>query len=130
MNNTIKTHKGISLQTFINAINGIKTSLTEQFNFKIHTVFAILALSLTKVLALNLVEVLIITTMIFLVFIAEMFNSAIKSFEQDDLNHDYQEFLNEFNGEYNNKLKYLVRDIEDEYIPAIIKKLEYLEDRV
>lgn len=57
------------------------------------------------------------------------FNSALKSFEMDNLNHDYQEFLEEFNSEYSGKLKKMRDVIDSEYIPAIQRKINYLEDR-
>ncbi len=75
----MKQHKKtISFQTFVYAFQGIKTALTEQFNFRIHTFFALLALFLAFYLKLSVTEFLFILSLIFLVFIAETFNSAIE----------------------------------------------------
>lgn len=57
------------------------------------------------------------------------FNTAIHSFEQDDLNHDYMDFIEEFFDEYKEKLMSISETIEDEYLPALERKIRYLEER-
>ncbi len=71
-------HKTISLQTFAYALQGIKTAFTEQFNFKIHTSFALLALAFAFLFHLSASEVLWIILAITLVFVSEMLNSALE----------------------------------------------------
>ncbi len=57
------------------------------------------------------------------------FNSGVRSLEQDELNHDYMEFLEEFLTEYSGKLKSMRENIEDDYLPALERKIRYLEER-
>ncbi len=57
------------------------------------------------------------------------FNSGVRSLEQDELNHDYMEFLEEFLTEYSGKLKSMRETIDDDYLPAVERKIRYLEER-
>ncbi len=58
-----------------------------------------------------------------------MFRSGVNSLEQDDLNHDYMDFLEGFLAEYSSKLKSLRDTIDEEYIPALNRKIRHLEER-
>jgi hypothetical protein len=59
----------------------------------------------------------------------QLFNSGVRSLEQDELNHDYMDFLEEFLKEYSGKLKSMRETIDDEYLPAVERKIRYLEER-
>jgi hypothetical protein len=56
--------------------------------------------------------------------------SQIRSLEQDELNHDYLDFLEEFQTLYTSKLTAITEEIEGAYIPSIQRKMQHLEDRV
>lgn len=57
------------------------------------------------------------------------FNHGVMALEQDDLNHDYVDFLNEFLADYLVKLKTMAEVIEEEYMPQMERKIRSLEDR-
>lgn len=58
------------------------------------------------------------------------FNARVRSLEQDELNHDYMDFLEDFLGAYITHLNTIRETIEEDYVPALSKKIHYLEDRV
>lgn len=60
----------------------------------------------------------------------EQLNNQIRGLEQDELNHDYLDFVEEFQLIYNAKLRDLCQQIHDEIVPQIIRKIQHLEDRV
>jgi len=57
------------------------------------------------------------------------FSSRVMQLEQDELNHDYMKFLEEFLGDYMAKLSTIRETIEDEYVPALERKIRHLEER-
>ncbi|MEY4934528.1 MAG: hypothetical protein RIS64_887 [Bacteroidota bacterium] len=57
------------------------------------------------------------------------FASRVRGLEQDELNQDYMEFLEDFLGDYLIKLGAIRETIEDEYLPAVGRKIRYLEER-
>lgn len=57
------------------------------------------------------------------------FASGVRHLEQDELNQDYMEFLEEFLADYLVKLATIRETIEDEYLPAVERKIRYLEER-
>ena len=57
------------------------------------------------------------------------FSAGVRGLEQDELNHDYMDFLEEFLGDYILKLNAIRETIEDEYVLALNRKIQYLEDR-
>lgn len=57
------------------------------------------------------------------------FASSVRGLEQDELNQDYMEFLEEFLGDYMVKLGTIRETIEDEYVPAVVRKIRSLEER-
>lgn len=62
-----------------NAFNGIKYVFTTQRNLKIQFVFAIFAFILGLILKISHVEWAIIVLLIFVVFLSEIFNTAIET---------------------------------------------------
>jgi hypothetical protein len=62
--------------------------------------------------------------------LTQNFNAAVRGLEQDQLNHDYMDFLEEFLSDYVVKLKTIRETIEEEYMPLLNRKIQYLEDRV
>lgn len=60
----------------------------------------------------------------------ENFNKSVTSLEQDDLNHDYVTFIEQFLLEYTGRLKSIRVTIDDEYLPQIERKKRHLEERV
>jgi hypothetical protein len=62
--------------------------------------------------------------------LTQNFNAAVRGLEQDELNHDYMDFLEEFLADYVTKLKTIRETIEEEYMPLLNRKIQYLEDRV
>ena len=61
--------------------------------------------------------------------ILRSFNDSVRSFEQDDLNHDYLSLLEEFQGNYVASLRGLHETISDDVIPQIEQKIRYLDER-
>ena len=57
------------------------------------------------------------------------FNQEVRALEQEDLNHDYLMYMEECFAEYSSQLKTVRENIDDEYIPAIIRKIRSLEER-
>lgn len=57
------------------------------------------------------------------------FAGSVRGLEQNELNQDYMDFLEEFLGDYMIKLGAIRETIEDEYLPALIRKIRYLEER-
>ncbi len=68
----------ITWSTFVHAFQGLKTAFSEQFNFKIHFLFALFALLASWFFSLGAPKFLFILLAIFLVFITELFNSSIE----------------------------------------------------
>jgi len=64
---------------FDHAFAGIKYAFTSQPNFRVHLIFAILAILLANVLSVSQPHWLILIFTICLVFITEMVNTAIES---------------------------------------------------
>ncbi len=81
-----------SIKTFRHAIQGLKTAFQEQFNFKIHFTFAFFALLNSWFFALSTPKLLFILLAIFLVFIAELFNSSIE-YLSDALTQDFHPLI-------------------------------------
>ena len=65
-----------------------------------------------------------------MISLQERLNSEVRGLEQDEINHDYLGFIEEFQQVYNAKLRDLNNQIDDEIIPQINRKIQYLEDRV
>jgi hypothetical protein len=61
--------------------------------------------------------------------LTDHFNAGVRALEQEDLNHDYMDFLEEFLSDYIIKLKTIRETIEDEYLPHLQRKINYLEER-
>ena len=68
----------ITWLTFVHAFQGLLVAFKEQVNFRVHFFFAFLALFFSWFFHLSSVELLFILLAIFLVFIAELFNSSIE----------------------------------------------------
>lgn len=81
-----------------NALNGIKYVFVQERNLKIQFVFAILATILGLILKINLTEWAIIVLLIFVVFLSELFNTAIET------------VVNMITTEYNEKAK-IAKDV-------------------
>lgn len=62
-----------------NAFNGIKFVLKNERNFKIQVFLAIVAIFISGFLKINLIEWAIIVLTIFIVFLTEIFNTAIEN---------------------------------------------------
>ncbi len=62
-----------------NAFNGIKFVLKNERNLKIQVFFAIVAIFISGFLKINLIEWAIIVLTIFIVFLTEIFNTAIEN---------------------------------------------------
>ena len=97
------------------AITGIWTAFKEERNMRKHTLSGVLALILGVVLQIQEFEWLFLFLTIFLVFMAELFNSAIENVV--DLAADYQAG------------KFSVLDRE-EYIDLVIRCLEHLDPSI
>lgn len=67
------------LQSFKHAFNGLKILINEEHNTRIHVVAAVFVICLSLVLKINTLEWLAIIICIGMVFIAEIFNSAIEN---------------------------------------------------
>jgi len=61
--------------------------------------------------------------------LTELFNARVRMLEQDELNHDYMDFIEEFLRDYVVKLKSIRETIEDEYLPQLERKIRHLEER-
>jgi diacylglycerol kinase len=72
-----KTHS--TSKSFYYAFQGIKTAFKNEPNLRIHTVAAVLALSLGVVLSLSTIEWLILTFTIFYVITLELLNSVLEA---------------------------------------------------
>lgn len=62
-----------------NAFNGIKCVLKNERNLKIQVFFAIVAIFISVFLKISLIEWAIIVLIIFMVFLTEIFNTAIEN---------------------------------------------------
>ncbi len=62
-----------------NAFNGIKFVLKNERNFKVQVFLAIVAIFISGFLKINLIEWAIIVLTIFIVFLTEIFNTAIEN---------------------------------------------------
>jgi diacylglycerol kinase len=80
------------LKSFGFAINGLALLLKNEHNSRIHLVAAIGAVALGLFLKINLFEWVLITIVIGLVFMAELFNSAIESIA-DRVDPGWNEFI-------------------------------------
>lgn len=78
------------LQSFRHAFAGIRDLLLYEHNFRIHLVAAILAVALGFVLHISLWKWAVLCLVIFLVWIAEAFNSALEKLA-DVASPDYNE---------------------------------------
>lgn len=67
------------LSALKNAFNGIKYVFTTQRNLKIQVIFAIFASILGFGLKISLVEWAIVVLLIFVVFLSEIFNTAVET---------------------------------------------------
>jgi hypothetical protein len=54
----------------------------------------------------------------------------VQNLGEEDLNHDYMEYLEEFQETYASKILAIIQEIDDQYIPDIQRKIQYLEERV
>lgn len=72
-------NNGTVMDSFNNAINGLVESVNTERNMKIHIVSAILVLALTLLLDFTRIELIIITITIMLVFVTELFNTALET---------------------------------------------------
>ncbi len=68
----------ITWSTFVHAFRGLLTAFKEQANFKVHFFFACLALFSSWFFAIGIPKFLFVLLAIFLVFTAELLNSAIE----------------------------------------------------
>ena len=59
----------------------------------------------------------------------DQFNSGVRALEQEELNHDYMDFLEEFLADYIVKMRTIRETIEDEYLPQLDRKIRSLEER-
>ena len=66
-------------KSFIYAYRGLTYLLVHEQNFRLHIIFAILALSLSLILSVNYYETLIILLLIFNVMMAEIVNTVIEN---------------------------------------------------
>jgi diacylglycerol kinase len=78
------------LQSFRHAFAGIRNILVYEHNFRIHLVAAVLAVLLGIVLHISLWKWAALSIVIFLVLIAEIFNSAVEKLA-DEVRPDYNE---------------------------------------
>jgi diacylglycerol kinase len=78
------------LQSFRHAFAGIRNILVYEHNFRIHLVAAVLAVLLGIVLHISLWKWAALSIVIFLVLIAEIFNSAMEKLA-DEVSPDYNE---------------------------------------
>lgn len=78
------------LQSFRHAFAGIRNILVYEHNFRIHLVAAVLAIILGIVLHISLWKWAVLSIVIFLVLIAEIFNSAMEKLA-DEVSPDYNE---------------------------------------
>jgi len=78
------------LASFKHAFAGLKSLLFLEHNSRVHTILAILAITLGVVLNISLVEWLIIVVVIGLVFVTELLNSAIENLS-DVITRDFNE---------------------------------------
>lgn len=68
-----------TIRSFGYAIQGIKTAYRNEPNLRVHTFFAILALTLAILLKLNPLEWIILAFTIFYVITLELFNTVLES---------------------------------------------------
>jgi diacylglycerol kinase len=67
------------IQSFAFALSGIKHCFVNEFNFKIHFFATIVALVLSFVFSISRIEWMVIIASIAMVFMAELFNTAIEN---------------------------------------------------
>ena len=67
------------IQSFRYAFNGLKILFTEEHNARIHLLAAIIAISLGFYVQLSIGEWIVLSTVICLVFILEIINSALEN---------------------------------------------------
>lgn len=67
------------IASFKHAINGLKITLKEEINFKIHVIISVLVLTLSFYLGISRLEWLMIIVTIGLILICELINTAIEA---------------------------------------------------
>ena len=66
------------LESFTNAVNGIFEAFYQERNLRIHLIFAIVVIFASLFVSLSILEFILILILIGLVFVSELFNTAIE----------------------------------------------------